>query len=340
MIEIKLTHGDWVLVRTERKALWWELDSLLKAIAGKKADKFAGHQHEEDLRVAMYMAWQHQLREATNVISKMMAQNYLYPPAASEATAIMGVLNAHLGSSAIANAVRVTARPAMIATVQLGKASVDAQYKKQTGKAPSVGAIAKADISFGIIFGMTEDHAVQALTDQITLAAGGFWDQEMTDSVRKEVESYFDGSLTREDLSKKLNELVNDRLSIESAATGEVAKTLPSSYFDGLAEHYVVRARSVGSVYRGKALGAQEYQTVAVMDKRTCPICKSLEGKTFAMAGAQAKVEGILSARKPDELKAVAPFLTERTAGDATAPLAPHHWRCRCWEKMIFEGGF
>jgi hypothetical protein len=157
------------------------------------------------------------------------------------------------------------------------------------------------------------------------------------------MESWFGGEITensfgtltplsREQLATRLQQIVNDRLSIE----GAVSK--PRSYFDGLSEHLVVRARNVGGLARASALGSTQYRIQNVMDARTSSVCRHLvdSRKVFTVAGAEDTVKRMLAADSLGELKAAQPFIN--SASEAKNPVPPIHWRCRSWQEFIFEG--
>lgn len=312
--------------RLTRVRLIREIDLFFKAVAGKKNDPFGAYDVEDRLREAIYAAWQGRVDNARQAIAHVMRQSWMGLPQPGE---IMHAMSSAITSRHLGDEIYAQVRAGVKDAIGAGKASADHDYKKQTGSDP----LKKDLVTFGVLFGLTEDHAVQALTDQLTIAAGGFWDDEMSTSVKNEVESFFTGTITKDELNEKLTKLVDERLSIDGA------KSLPGSYFDGLTEHYIVRARNVGSVYRGKALGATSYSIVNPRDKRTSGICMTLSqpGKTFPMRQAESRVEGILGARSQDQLKAVAPFLTDANAADAEGPVPPLHWRCRSWMKYNFE---
>ncbi len=357
-----------MISRLQRNRLIHEIGLFLKAAAGKKNDPFGAYDVEDRLRAAIYAAWQARVDNARMAIAHVMTQSWMGLPQPGE---IMHAMNAAMTSRHFGSEIAGHVQQAMKDAIAAGKASTDHDYKKQTGQdaggsqssAPSQGAdlgallglssilddissrgtltsasaaigtaAASTPVSFGVIFGLTEDHAIAALKNQMMIAAGGFFDDEMSASIRREVESWFTGALTKDELSQKLTKLVNERLSIDGA------KSLPGSYFDGLTEHYIVRARNVGSVYRAKALGATSYSIVNPRDSRTSGICMTLSqpGKTFPMHQAESRVEGILGARSQEQLKAVAPFLTDANAADAEGPVPQLHWRCRSWMKYYF----
>jgi hypothetical protein len=341
MNSVRLNDGRHLRTRAEKWSLLSEIRQVVKALAGKKPDPFDTRHEEQALRDVFYGTWDARVSYATHQLNQEMSKHFLGSmPTVDD---LMSALNTWLNRRYFTTAFRMRSHGMLAGAFNLGKESVDAMYKKQTGHEPlkkdDVGVTTTSSIAdhaalpFGVLFGLTEDHALQALVEQLSLAAGGFWDDDMSESVRKEMESWFEGGLTRDELQQNLQTLVNDRLSIDGK------NSLPASYFDGLTEHYIVRARNIGSVYRGKALGAKEYKIVNPRDKRTSGICNTLSapGMVFAFAGAESKVEDILGARSADALKQAAPFLTESNAKNEGSPVPPLHWRCRSWMQFIFE---
>lgn len=200
--------------------------------------------------------------------------------------------------------------------------------KEQVG--PGITKKSGTDAFFGLIFGMTESHAVEALLQQMTLSAGEFYDEEMTESVRTEMQSWFEGNLDREQLADRFEKLVADRL----LASGS-SSSLPKAYFDGLAEHYIVKSRNFGSIYQADSLGVTKYRIQGVLDHRTSKICRPLitSGKPFDLAPTKEKMHDILKERSISTLKKKYPFLKE--PGEAKNPIPPLHWRCRSWMEYV-----
>jgi hypothetical protein len=201
--------------------------------------------------------------------------------------------------------------------------------KKQAGTGVARRKTVK-DAFFGLIFGMTESHAIEALLQQLTLSAGEFYDAEMTESVRAEILSWYEGGLDRQQLADRFEKLVTDRL-LSSGSAG----TLPKSYFDGLAEHYIVKSRNFGSIYQADSLGVKQYRIQGVLDHRTSKICRPLitSGRLFELVPTKEKMHDMLKERNITTLKKKYPFLKD--PGDAKNPIPPLHWRCRSWMEYV-----
>jgi hypothetical protein len=306
-----------------------ELDYEIEWTLRKAQDPYDPVDQEQLLLNTLRSAWERRLAAAEDSLHRINIRNYFNEPSINEAQAIFEALNQAFSSEAITR--RLNIRDEISEAFELGKRHVDAQYRKQ-----------KSAVSFGILFGLTEDHALQALTDQMILSAGGFWENELSASIKSEITSWFEGApttnrfgttgpMSRHELVANLKSLVNDRLSTAGK------KSLARSYFEGLAEHIIVRSRNVGSFYQASSLGATGYRIVNPLDKRTSGICRELamSGTIFPIDEARATVQGILTSQSLEELKARVPFL--ETAAQAVGPVPPLHWRCRSWQEYVFE---
>jgi hypothetical protein len=188
--------------------------------------------------------------------------------------------------------------------------------------------VAKRSPFFGLFFGMTEQHAIEALSEQLMLSVGELFDNDVTEMLRAEIDRFLSGELPREDFAKTMQDIYRTKISASTAS-------LPSSYFDGLAEHYVVRTRNFGSVYQAKNLGVTKYRIQGILDDRTSAICRTLitSGRTFELKGAEKKMQGMLGASSVSELKQKFPFTKDPL--DVANPIPPLHWRCRSWMEYV-----
>jgi hypothetical protein len=303
----------------------YEIDQINLLIAGKARDRYAPIDQELDLRASMYDAWQAQLAQAVRALDKFHELKMFSSPSIEEVPQMMKILGDALSGSAINNRIQDSIQRNIKSTFASASDEVDREMKRQTGKA----APQKGGVGFGVLFGITEEHAVQALHDFGTLSAGGLWEDQMSESVRISMEEWYEGNMTRTELVTELKSLTNARLSIEGQ------KSLARSYFEGLAEHLIVRTRNIGKLYRAKKLGVTKYRFRNPDDHRTSPICEKLNGHTYEVAAAESVVSDILGASSLDDLKAVQPFW--KSPDENRVPMPPIHWRCRSWIEMVFE---
>jgi hypothetical protein len=304
-----------------------EIDETLAVIVdplakGHPYDAYASHEQEQAVKATLYDRWSAGVAKSLSDI-RFAGVRFGTP---FTPDMIMASLNNNLSSNAITSGIKYYIGPEIYQAFNNGRAASSALFAKQTGKEP----MKKDLVGFGAIFGLTEDHALQALLDQLVIAAGGFWDQQLSDSIKAELVTYFAGTETRDELIAKIEAMVNARLVIGGQSS------LPTSYFDNLATHQIVRARNVGSYYRAKSLQAVSYTLMNPHDRRTCPICNAVtQGQVYTMQGAEATISGILTANSVADLKAVAPFY--RKGDDVVNPVPPLHWaKCRCWMNFQF----
>jgi len=303
-------------------------EQIEKAVAGFEQDPFAPHEQELQLRAGLYDAWSLQLQKALHDIKKFQEQHTFTVPNKEEVNQLIGILSKYMGGEAFTRLISTTAEQTVEDTFNRGKQHVNAMFRKQTGR--DVQQKDLSGIGFGVIFGLTEDHAMHAVTNQLTVSAGGFWEDQLSDSLKDGLEEFFDGELSRAELAGKIETLVNNKLSIERA--------LPRSYFDGLSEHLITRARNIGSFYRAQNLDVKHYRLRNPNDRRTSPICAQLtKGQLFTMKGAGSIIQTILTATSLGDLKGKVPFLTPDTAASADNPVPPLHWLCRTWMEYVFE---
>lgn len=305
----------------ERIELAHEIDETIDCICGvltkAEHDPYYPQKAEHELQAQLYDAWQAQLRSAAGEIFRMVGPH----SGSSVVPEILHSFEKHLSGPAITSHLHPKAviKAAIVKGQEHGQAMYDHANQRM-----------RKDDTFGLLFGLTEQHALVALQEQLTLSAGDFWDDQMSDSIKTEVEEFFAGDIKQGELIANIEKLVNTRLSVE----GKVS--LARSYFDNLASHYVVRARNVGSIYQAQDLGVTHYTIEGVLDHRTSPICRPLikSKKVFEMAGAKGVMDNILRARSKDELKAAAPFV--KTASAVTNPIPPLHFpKCRSWMNYI-----
>lgn len=302
-----------------------EIDETLAVIVGDvtkaQVDPFHDQDAELALRAQLADGWNRRLVGAYAAALNIARMGYKPDP--QMIPHIIQAFRSHLSGTAFTNTLHP--QTALGTAFNKGKQQVLVQSKKK-----SVSRFRRIKNEFfGLLFGMTESHATQALYDQLMLSAGGFFDEQMTEVIRGELDSWFKGDLTKDDLVANLRTMTNTRLS----SNGEQSQ--PKSYFEGLAEHYIVRSRNFGGIYQADNLGVTHYQIQGILDHRTSPICKPLieSGALFELAGAKDKMHGILKVRDVGTLKRTYPFLT--SPKDAVHPIPPLHWRCRSWMEYV-----
>ena len=112
-----------------------------------------------------------------------------------------------------------------------------------------------------------------------------------------------------------------------------------SVYFEGLANHIVTRSFNFGQVAGLDEAGFESYRISAVMDDRTTPICRTMNGTKFSISKGKALATYLMTANDPDEVKTLAPWLQPEDLGEFSPEdgdslpggmaLPPYHFFCR-----------
>lgn len=163
---------------------------------------------------------------------------------------------------------------------------------------------------------------------------------------------YYDDQL-RDKLTEGVNSVLTDGLSRDEAGTamadifaGQFAKA--RSYWEGLSDHIVTRSREFGRTEAYVKADVKEYKIVAVIDRRTSKICREMDGRIIPVDKAVELRDRLMSAKNPESVKKIAPWLTDKqvdkkVAGVATddlpdgLALPPYHWRCRTRTVAVFN---
>lgn len=109
------------------------------------------------------------------------------------------------------------------------------------------------------------------------------------------------------------------------------------SYWTGLAATAINRSRCFGAVAGYEEAGVESYEIVAMMDERTSPICRFMNGKVFYVKDAVNVRDAIINAKKPADVKTSHPWLPFKVAQNmsneelaaAGFVVPPFHFHCR-----------
>jgi len=115
----------------------------------------------------------------------------------------------------------------------------------------------------------------------------------------------------------------------------------PEQYWGGLSNHAATTARVFADLESMQEADIQRYRISAVMDRRTCAICKSMDGKEFTVEQGAAQRDRVLSAKSPEQYKSVAGWQGVKGAlsvigrgrgamAEAGMALPTYHYLCRC----------
>lgn len=307
-----------------RLKLTHEIDELARFVLGKERDRYAPIDQELSLLATMLDTWQGQVHQAARELQAYLDSKMFERPQIGQVDDMMKVLDRAFKGPAITSRITDALDKNVRSAYSSAQEEVDREEVRQTGKSTKV----KDRFGFGVLFGITEGHAIQALNDFGILSAGGFWEASLSESVRDQMLGWYEGDLNRAQLTTNLKSLVNDRLSIDGK------NSMPRSYYKGLSEHLIVRTRNIGKFYRGKSLGVKNYRFRNPNDHRTSTICSKLHGKVYSMADAESVVTDVLGASSLDDLKRLQPFW--KNPNEDRVPVPPIHWKCRSWIEMVF----
>jgi hypothetical protein len=114
------------------------------------------------------------------------------------------------------------------------------------------------------------------------------------------------------------------------------------------------RVAGYGFSFEAYTRGITTYDISEVMDKRTCPVCRRMDGMTFVVEDALVKLDMLIRITDPEELKLLAPFpkqdkdslklmdaMDSRELRDRGWDTPPFHPRCRgvlVTHRVVVEG--
>ena len=290
------------------------------AVTRAFSDPFFPEAERDAVANALLRAWSGQMGLAIKDVTSYLRARTGTPELA-EIDAIAGIFSKRLSGSVLEDSIATRIGSSVEGIFRRAGREVEAE-SVQDGY--SVLA-KKAGDSIIVVDGVSEDAAIEILQGQLTVAAGGFWDDQLSDSIKNEMLKIYTGDITRDDLRDKLKEMVNKRLS----DAGE--KTLSNSYFERLANFTTNKVRNIGKFSRGKSLGGKWYTLRNPMDERTSPICRGLvnEGKRYLLADAEPFIMKQLAAESVDDMKDAYPFWKTPSEDRIPIPGLLHFGDCR-----------
>ncbi len=102
-------------------------------------------------------------------------------------------------------------------------------------------------------------------------------------------------------------------------------------YFQGVSDHVIRQSQSVTRIYQFEKAGVKEVKVIALIDKKTSAVCRSMHGRIIPIAVVKSQADAIMAAKSIEEKKAAsrwqsAPIFGKLPSGVA---LPPYHFRCR-----------
>lgn len=320
-----------MLNHSTRLSITGEVNSLIAVLT--KGDKWYAHQAEAKIRGVLYDVWDAKLRFALRDLREITSR--FGAPKVSEIDEVLAIFKKHLAGNAITDHLG-DVRKALASAFTRGKEEADRDYKTALKgsrvKKAETEEVPTPELPQGLLYGITESHALSALDKFVRLSVGGFWEDELTEVMRNDLTQFFEGDLTREGFADHLQQLIDDRFK----TTG--TKSLPRNYFDIVAENAIVTTRTAAKVFRGIELGATGYRLLNPNDGRTSPICAALTSGNiiYPFDAAVDEVNAIITAESLDDLKEKAPFHRSSASGGRVTP--PFHVKCRTAIALVFAG--
>ena len=143
----------------------------------------------------------------------------------------------------------------------------------------------------------------------------------------------FQGKMDNEVIEKKDLRSKAFRFNVEKGGKGMI---------DLGASMLVSRLSSSGALMEAQALGYQQYRVAEVIDKRTCPVCQTMDGKTFPVSAGLDALGVIMASDSADHLRQVAPWpkqdkesvaalgrMSNLELSEGGLSLPPYHPLCR-----------
>ncbi len=292
------------LTHDERAVALGRIDRLLTAIEKRETIPY-----EEDMLEVIYSGWIVATRkglkaalEYINQVSTALTQDDLQ--------AMIEILRTEAGS-------KMAAGMSDDLLDLFGKAYLN-------GKAHGMSA-ELLDISFTL----PDEKAVTWLLDHNTYWIGNYFDKNLSGAIAQTVSEGITQGLGRDEVGQLLKEFFGEYPGVP---------VKPDAYWSGLAGTAMNRSRVFGSISGFREIGIQELQILAMGDERTCPICEQLDRKIVPIYRAANQVQRMIAAENPEDVKAVAPWLSAGDLADLNHEqmmnrgviLPPFHANCRC----------
>lgn len=312
-----------------RLCLKHEIDDFERVMTQKWRDTTFPRSEQITLEAMLRDRWQHQLRIAFYELQKYNERRILTSPQSSEATVINEIFSTHLSGSEFTDVLTDHMKDEIRSAFVKGKKDIVGKASRKGMRVPTSKDLNGA--GFGVLFGYTEQHAVEALKNILRVSVGGFWDNQMSEIMLSEMDKLFRSKMSRTEFMKEMERVVNERLVAEGKGK------LATSYFKGVTGFLVAQTRSFGKSFQMSGLNIKKYSILNPRDLRTAPLCKALSkpGKEFEVTKLQAGVNNILGATSLDDLKNRRAFVDPKIILEEPPGPTPFFYVCRCTEEPV-----
>ncbi|MDR0652983.1 MAG: hypothetical protein LBG12_06710, partial [Synergistaceae bacterium] len=172
---------------------------------------------------------------------------------------------------------------------------------------------------------LPDRRAIEALTKHNCFWLGQHYGEHIGPKISELTRSALDTGIGRKALAEDLKK--------------ELGGVAPKDYkyWDVVSSAALVRGRSFGFISGMREAKLEYYEVLAMMDERTCPICRTMNGRVFSVAAAKSKINEVIEIKDPDKFKAALPWQNKPSLGIKSETLMsegkaipPFHGRCRC----------
>ena len=274
----------------------------------------------ETLKKALSKAWDAQARAfLLDLLTEAGLLGADETPHHGELARIRQKAENYLGAG-LAEAARIPVISAQSAAYRIGKRAVGIDF-----------SFARADL-----------NALDLLRDDMLFWIGKSYDRRFSGWMGDRVREYFSEGLSCVQLTERIAEQL------------DVIAPNVKDYLALMADHNTTRIAEMGHVSGYEEAGVEYVEIVAVMDARTSPICRHLNGRIIPVSAMSAQRDLLLSAAKSRSIEAAKKaqpmlsaaagkgldILNETRTGkiiEEGIGLPPYHFRCRTTTVAHFE---
>lgn len=223
--------------------------------------------------------------------------------------------------------------------------------------------LAAKEAKFSFSFRAKDVRAIKAINRSQVFWVGDFYNTHLSERIAAVTdEVLLQRGLGPKEAGKELNRVLSREFGITKGGKTKTALQVPARYA-GNPEHYfrqvastvAHRARTFGKMQAYTEAGITRYRLINPMDSRTGRVCQVMHNQEFEVATGVSKMNEILGATSPKQIKEAAPWLSgeemEATVGnakpgskaatealtDANQVLPPFHPLCRTEPVVVFK---
>lgn len=201
----------------------------------------------------------------------------------------------------------------------------EAEIREKVDKIWQFGKQEPLPIGLALTLGLKDQQAIEWLGNQDHFYVGKIFPSFEKDYVKYLKDLSFEQGLGATEVAKRIKSDVGATLGNRLFEYERVVRTSST------------RIRNWSRIYSYDELGVVEVEIVAMLDERSCEICKDLDGKTFTVKDVIDHIEKVIAA-PVDQLPALNPFPTPDQAkldpevliAKHGISLPPYHCNCRC----------